>query len=84
MVNILRLSQCGTPIGWVHHEDAAALAVKQQILWSLGDTCIKLIGGTNKDGARSSLSLPAIIATQGLLKEHRFTPALSNASSTTG
>ena len=78
MVNILRLSQCGTPIGWINHEDAASLAVKQQILWSLGDTCIELRGGTNKAGVRSSLSLPTIIATHGLLREYRFTPALCN------
>lgn len=78
MVTILRLSQCGTPIGWIGYELAASLAVKEQIIWSLGESCIQLTGGINKQGERSTLSLPAIIATAGVLKQQQFTPALSN------
>ena len=78
MVNILRLSQCGTPTEWLCYEDAASLAVKNQIIWSLGATCIELTGGFNKYGQRSKLKLPPIIATSGVLKDFSFSPALCN------
>ena len=78
MVNILRLGKCGTPLGWISHEAAASLVVKNQIVWALGDHCLVLTGGTNKQGQRSHLGLPPIIATKGMPQDYRFTPALCN------
>ena len=79
MVNILRLGQCGTPIGWIGFANAAVLLTKGQVLWSLGEQRFKLTGGINRQGEQSSLEIPAIIATTGSLKQRAFSPALCNA-----
>ena len=78
MVNILRLSQCGTPVGWIGFANAAVLLSKGQVLWSVGEHRFQLMGGINRQGERSSLEIPAIIATAGRLKQRSFSPALCN------
>ncbi|MDG2035852.1 MAG: HNH endonuclease [Pseudomonadales bacterium] len=77
-MKILRLNKAGLPVCWVTQEEAATLCVKQQVVWSLGDTPVILHGGYNKRGCRSTLSIPSIIACDGDTARHSLTPALSN------
>ena len=76
---ILRLNKAGIPLQWLTREEAATLLVKGQVLWSLGDTAIKIRGGINRLGNRSELVLPPIIATDGDIKHNdHHVPAVSN------
>lgn len=75
---VLRLNKAGTPIAWLSWQDTATLLVKEQVIWSLGDTVVKVRGGYNNKGERSELELPSIIACDGRVDNHQFTPALSN------
>jgi len=76
---VLRLNKAGTPIAWLSWQETATLLVKDQVLWSIGDTVRRVRGGYNKDGIRSELVLPSIIACSGRVDGHTFTPALSNS-----
>ncbi len=75
---VLRLNKAGTPIAWLSWQETATLLVKDQVLWSIGDTTRTVRGGYNKSGIRSELNLPSIIACDGRVDTHTFTPALSN------
>lgn len=76
---VLRLNKAGTPIAWLSWQETATLLVKNQVLWSIGDTAHTVRGGYNKAGIRSELVLPSIIACDGRVDNHAFTPALSNS-----
>jgi len=76
---VLRLNKAGTPIAWLTWQESATLVAKDQVLWSLGDSVRTLHGGTNKQGVRSCLELPSIIACDGRVSDIRFTPTLSNS-----
>ena len=75
---VLRLNKAGTPIAWLSWQETATLLVKEQVIWSIGATIHTVRGGYNKSGIRSSLELPSIIACDGKVDNHQFTPALSN------
>lgn len=77
-MQILRLNKTGYPTAWVSKEDAATLHVKKQILWTLGDSNVTLLGGVNQHGIQSQIDLPPIIACTGNTKHHSFIPALLN------
>ena len=77
-MKILRLNKAGLPQCWVSKETAATLCVKQQVIWSLGDKRSILHGGYNKEGFRSILSIPPIIACDGETTRQCLTPTLSN------
>ena len=77
-MKILRLNKAGLPQCWVSKEVAATLCVKQQVIWSLGDKPSILHGGYNKQGYRSLLSIPPIIACEGDNTRQCLIPALSN------
>lgn len=62
---ILRLDNAGLPLAWVSASAAAHFLAKDQVTWSLGEEVRLLHGGTNRDGVRSTFSIPAIIATHG-------------------
>ncbi len=76
---ILRLNKAGTPIAWLNWQDTATLIVKEQVIWSLGDTVVRVRGGYNNNGERSELELPCIIACDGKVDNHQFSPALNNS-----
>ncbi|WP_165787003.1 HNH endonuclease [Pseudohalioglobus lutimaris] len=59
---ILKLDVSGLPISFVGWHTAARLLTSEKVIWSMGDTAITLRGGTNRDGERSMLHLPAIIS----------------------
>ena len=77
-MKILRLNKAGLPVCWVSQQVAATLCVKQQVVWSLGDKPIVLRGGYSKQGCRSVLFVPPIIACDGETARQPLTPALSN------
>ena len=62
---VLRLNKAGTPIAWLSWQETATLLVKDQVLWSIGDSSHRVRGGYNKAGVRSELALPSIIACDG-------------------
>lgn len=76
---VLRLNKAGTPIAWLSWQETATLLVKDQVIWSIGDPIHTVRGGYNNSGIRSELSLPSIIACDGKVDTHEFTPALSNS-----
>lgn len=59
---ILALDIAGNPFRWLTLEEAATYVAAERVAWSLGDTAQVLHGGWRRDGARSELSLPAVIA----------------------
>lgn len=76
---VLRLNKAGAPIAWSSWQETATLLVKDQVLWSLGDIAFTVRGGYSRAGTRSTLALPSIIACDGRVGNHAFTPALSNS-----
>ncbi len=76
---VLRLNKAGTPVAWLSWQETATLLVKDQVIWSFGETIRTIHGGYNKQGERSELALPSIIACNGRVASETFTPALSNS-----
>lgn len=77
-MRILRLDKTGLPVAWISAEEAATIAVKGMILWSLGDDALLLRGGINCSGLRSELSLPAILACNREVEKPKLVPPLTN------
>ena len=75
---VLRLNKAGTPIAWLSWQETATLMVKDQVIWSLGEVVHTIRGGYNRQGIRSFLELPSIVACDGKVDNKAFTPALSN------
>jgi hypothetical protein len=75
---ILRLDKAGQPKSWCSREDAATLYAKNQVIWELGDTKEKMMGGYNSTGLQSSLSLSPIIACEGKIKGEIGAISLTN------
>jgi len=76
---VLRLNKAGTPIAWLTWQETATLMVKDQVIWSLGETIHTIRGGYNSVGIRSVLELPSIIACDGRVDDATFTPPLTNS-----
>jgi hypothetical protein len=77
-VQILRLDKSGFPLSWLSREDAATLYVRERVTWVLGEPCIRLRGGMNRQGQQSVLDLAPIIACDGTRGGERNVPALCN------
>ena len=75
---VLRLNKAGIPIAWLSWQETATLMVKEQVIWSLGDTVTTIRGGYDRSGRRSRLELPSIVACDGRVTGGAFTPALTN------
>ncbi len=75
---ILRLNKAGLPLGWLTREETATLMVKEQIIWSVGETVLEIRGGYNRLGVRSVLALPSIVACHGKVRAASFHPPLCN------
>ena len=75
---ILRLNKAGIPVSWLTREETATLLVKDQVIWSLGDTVMEIRGGYNRHGVRSVLRLPSIVACEGRVHSLSFNPPLEN------
>lgn len=75
---ILRLNKAGIPLSWLSREETATLVVKNQVIWSLGDTVMEIRGGYNNRGVQSVLKLPSIVACVGRVHTDNFHPPLEN------
>lgn len=75
---ILRLNKSGYPVSWLTREETATLIVKEQVIWSLGNTVMEIRGGTNRSGLQSILRLPSIVACDGKVHLDSFDPPLEN------
>lgn len=62
---VLKLDSAGNPRQWISTEVAAHYVAKGQVSWQLGANLQVLRGGYNKQGARSVLEVPSIIAITG-------------------
>ena len=63
---ILRLSQGGQAVGWIHWQDAILYYAKDQIAWTLGNETLRFYGGVNRlSKARSYMDIHPIVAVQG-------------------
>ncbi len=75
---VLRLNKAGTPIAWLNWQETATLVAKNQVIWSLGEVLTTVYGGVNKQGQRSKLELPSIVACDGKIEDKAFVPGLTN------
>ncbi|BFM22000.1 HNH endonuclease [Gilvimarinus japonicus] len=77
---ILRLNIAGQPIEWLHWQDAVCLYARDLVVWSLGGSVRRVLGGYARgSGLRSEIQLPAIIACGGSrVARYRHTPPLTN------
>lgn len=66
MHDILQLDIQGTPQDWISAQEAASLLYAGHIAWSAGPAVRTLYGGVQRvSGLRSSVEVPAIVATRG-------------------
>lgn len=75
---ILKLNKSGSPQAWINHEEAAVVASKGLVLWTMGMSARVLRGGIRCDGKRSSIDIPAIIAVDGRVRQMSV-PRISNS-----
>lgn len=75
---IMRLTKSGLPIRWISWEEAAILYVRNQVIWSLGDSALRVHGGFNRQGQQSFLDIAPIIACNGTHAAEGVVPALTN------
>ena len=75
---VMRLAPSGLPVRWIDWQEAAILAVRNQILWSLGDEPLTVRGGINRRGQQSVLEISPMIACQGHHGSSPGVPALTN------
>jgi hypothetical protein len=62
---VLALDVSGIPRTWVKTDDAITYHAKGLVAWSLGDVIARYRGGTQRNGVRSYLETPSIIAVRG-------------------
>nr|WP_275672425.1 HNH endonuclease [Thermomonas alba] len=80
-LRLLALDAHGRALDWMSWQDAACLYARGAVAWTLGDPCLELHGGINRDsGQRSVLQLHPIIAARGHVRPAAIapTPALTN------
>lgn len=76
---ILRLSKSGMPQQWLDIEHAARLYAQNKVLFELGQQYRHLLGGMNRIGRQSKLTLSSIIACDGQVRfSHTTSIALTN------
>ena len=62
MHQVLTLDHTGQPRHWISCEDAVTYVAKNLVVWSLGKPIATFHGGFQKDGHRSIIETPPIIA----------------------
>jgi 5-methylcytosine-specific restriction endonuclease McrA len=73
---LLSLDAAGRILDWISWQDAACLYVRDVVAWTLGDPCLAVHGGTNRDsGEQTVLRLHPIIASTGHCRDHAIDPA---------
>jgi 5-methylcytosine-specific restriction endonuclease McrA len=80
---VLSLDSSGRILDWMSWQDAVCLYVRDAVAWTLGDPCLTIHGGTNRDsGTQSLISLHPIVASRGHARPSLMdpAPALTNAA----
>jgi 5-methylcytosine-specific restriction endonuclease McrA len=73
---VLSLDAAGRILDWISWQDAVCLYVRDVVAWTLGDPCLTVHGGHNRElGTQSLLQLHPIIASTGHCREHAVDPA---------
>lgn len=62
MTRILALDISGIPFRWLTNQRAIYYMATGKVAWSLGDDAMRFRGGITKDGERSHVDVPPIIA----------------------
>lgn len=78
---VLSLDSSGRILDWISWQDAVCLYVRGAVAWTLGEPCMTIRGGMNRDlGVQSSLKLHPIVASRGKAPSSRYeqTPTLTN------
>lgn len=65
MKQILALDMAGTPRRWVTAETAVGYYSRALVAWEYGAAAALFRGGRQRDGARSSISVAAVVAVRG-------------------
>ena len=80
--HILRLNSAGQPIEWLTWKECVCVYARGLVEWSLGGVVKTVYGGRSRlSGARTSISLPAIVAVGGdRLAPVRVRPPLTNSA----
>ncbi len=76
---ILKLNKAGLPTDWINFESAASLLAKDLVSWSMNEIASTLHGGYQRDGTRSVIAVPTIIAVKGKVSEQSV-PRINNAA----
>jgi len=76
---VLKLNKAGLPTEWINFEAAATIVAKGQVTWSMGSIASVLRGGYRRDGQRSVIEVPTIIAVEGKITAQTV-PRIHNAS----
>ncbi|MBU6198294.1 MAG: HNH endonuclease [Xanthomonadaceae bacterium] len=80
---VLSLDSSGRILDWMSWQDAVCLYVRDAVAWTLGDACLTVHGGTNRDsGLQSTIDLHPIVASRGHARAGLIepAPALTNAA----
>ncbi len=82
-VRLLSLDAHGRVLNWISWQEAACLYSRDAVVWTLGDPCIELRGGTDRfSGEQTLLELHPIIASRGHVRSKSWdpTPTLTNTA----
>ena len=82
-VRLLSLDAHGRVLDWINWQHASCLYARDAVAWTLGDPCLHIHGGTNRDsGLRSGLDLHPIISARGHARSRAPdpTPTLTNTA----
>lgn len=80
-LRLLGLDAHGRALDWLSWQDATCLYARDAVAWTLGEPCLSIHGGINRDsGAQSLIRLHPIIAARGHARPAALdpTPALTN------
>ncbi|HSX62910.1 MAG TPA: HNH endonuclease [Tahibacter sp.] len=73
---VLSLDSTGRILDWMSWQDAVCLYVRGAVAWTLGDPCLTIHGGMNRDsGLQSQLDLHPIVASRGHARPGSYEPA---------
>lgn len=80
---VLSLDAAGRILDWISWQDAVCLYVRGAVAWTLGEACLTIHGGFQReDGRRSTIALHPIVASTGQCRDRAANPAptLTNAA----
>ena len=75
---VLSLDSSGRILDWMSWQDAVCLYVRGAVAWTLGEPCMVIRGGMNRDlGAQSLVALHPIVASRSRARSSLISPAPS-------